>query len=256
MGGWRPTLAVGAIAFIDHSPCGKGWMSMKKRIALGVFLGSGVLIAMCALIFYLDPSIMEKTYIPYVPVGVAFSGLITYMVASSGKARDDVSREPAVSETGEVQVEEEEAKEEEAVDECQVEAHEEVSDLAGARRAVVTLLSMLQKEGRFVDFLEEDLDAYSDEQVGAAAREVHKGCRGVLNELFSLAPVIEAEEGSTLELEEDFDKARIELVGRVQGLPPFRGVLRHGGWRYTRFDMPHGAPEAEEVISRAEVEVV
>src|SRR5258706_10952915 len=43
--------------------------------------------------------------------------------------------------------------------------------------SALQLLALLQREGRFVDFLEEDVTSFSDADIGAAARVVHGGCR-------------------------------------------------------------------------------
>ena len=42
----------------------------------------------------------------------------------------------------------------------------------------VQILAALQREGRLIDFLEEDLSAYEDAQIGAAVRNIHQGCTG------------------------------------------------------------------------------
>ncbi len=115
---------------------------------------------------------------------------------------------------------------------------------------------MLQREGRLIDFLQEDIDAYDDAQIGAAVREVHRGCRSALKDVLGLEPVIQADEGAVVEVDEDFDPARIKLVGRVHGKPPFRGVLRHSGWRFSKINLPAwtggGKPD---VLAPAEVEI-
>src|SRR4051812_2683242 len=51
------------------------------------------------------------------------------------------------------------------------------------------ILSMLQREGRLIDFLQEDVAAFSDSEVGAAARVVHEGCRKVVRQYLALEPV-------------------------------------------------------------------
>ena len=55
--------------------------------------------------------------------------------------------------------------------------------------AALQLLSLLQREARLVDFVQEDIAAYSDAEIGAAARVVHEGCRKVLRAHFTIAPV-------------------------------------------------------------------
>jgi len=60
------------------------------------------------------------------------------------------------------------------------------------------LLALLQREGRLVDFLEQDVTGFSDAEVGAAARVVHEGCRKALRAHAKLTTVRTEEEGSSL----------------------------------------------------------
>src|SRR5438132_6692328 len=71
------------------------------------------------------------------------------------------------------------------------------------------LLGLLQEEGRFVDFVTEDLARYPDEQIGAAVRGIHEGCRKVLDERVAFEPVLHAAEGETVTIEAGFDPAAI-----------------------------------------------
>ena len=118
------------------------------------------------------------------------------------------------------------------------------------------LLSMLQREGRFIDFLQEDIAAFSDAQVGGAARIVHQGCRKVVREYLSLEPVLRDPEGAPVTVPNGFDAQRIRLTGNVAGQPPFRGALRHHGWMTTSVRFPN-VPDALDprVIAPAEVEL-
>src|SRR5262245_43911387 len=43
----------------------------------------------------------------------------------------------------------------------------------------VQMLALLQRDGRLVDFIAEDLAPYQDAQIGAAVRDVHESCRKV-----------------------------------------------------------------------------
>jgi hypothetical protein len=121
----------------------------------------------------------------------------------------------------------------------------------------IQLLSMLQREGRFVDFLQEDLNLYDDAQIGAAVRNVHAGCRQVLKEHIGLSPIFKEEEGSQITVPEGFDAHEIRLMGNVTGNPPFQGALRHRGWKITNIDLPRRVEGREEkwIIAPAEVEV-
>ena len=123
--------------------------------------------------------------------------------------------------------------------------------------AIVQTLGLLQREGRLIDFLQEDIEPYDDAQIGAAVREVHRGCKAALKEVFGLSPVLEAAEGSQVEIEEDFDPTRIKLIGNIQGNPPFKGTLRHCGWKFTEVHLPEWtAKEKTDVLAPAEVEIL
>lgn len=118
------------------------------------------------------------------------------------------------------------------------------------------LLAVLQRDGRFVDFLQEDVAAATDDQVGAAARIVHEGCRKALAQYFVLKPVRTEAEGTQISVPEGFDPAELRLTGNVAGKPPFRGTLAHPGWRAAEVKLPP-PPEGQDVhvIAPAEVEL-
>jgi len=123
-------------------------------------------------------------------------------------------------------------------------------------RPALQLLSVLQREGRLVDFLEEDLTGYPDAAVGAAARAVHAGCRKALGELLGLEPVYREPEGAQVTVERGFDPAAVRLTGNVVGEPPFRGALRHHGWRAREVKLPPAQGGADaSVVAPAEVEL-
>jgi hypothetical protein len=120
----------------------------------------------------------------------------------------------------------------------------------------VQILALLQRDGRLIDFLTEDLSPYQDAQVGAAVREMHESCRGVLERYIKLEPVIASDEGKPVTVPAGFDPAAIKLIGNVTGVPPLRGVLQHRGWRATEVKLPP-LPEGEGrvVVAPAEVEI-
>ena len=84
------------------------------------------------------------------------------------------------------------------------------------------VLAVLQRDGRLVDFLEEEIDGYTDAQIGAAVRDIHRGCRKSLHDYLTIEPVINAAEEERVTVPTDFDPAAIRLVGNVNGSPPFR----------------------------------
>jgi hypothetical protein len=122
--------------------------------------------------------------------------------------------------------------------------------------AALQLLALLQQQGRLVDFLEEEVDQYSDQQVGAAARLVHQGCRQVLRDYFTVSPVREEAEGSAVRVQEGFDPAAIRLTGNLVGQAPFSGKLVHRGWRATDVRLPQvAADHVFTILAAAEVEL-
>ncbi|MBN1606690.1 MAG: DUF2760 domain-containing protein [Polyangiaceae bacterium] len=122
--------------------------------------------------------------------------------------------------------------------------------------AALQLLGVLQREGRFVDFLEQDISGFEDMAVGAAARVVHEGCRRALRSRAHIVPVRQEPEGATIELEEGFDPAAIKLTGNVGAAEPKRGVLKHRGWRAESFQLPQavGSHDAT-ILAPAEVDL-
>ena len=118
------------------------------------------------------------------------------------------------------------------------------------------LLSLLQQEGRLIDFLKEDIDAYGDAQIGAAVRSIHAGCRKALSERIELERIFAAEDGSQVTVESGFDPAAVRLTGNVSGTPPFRGTLQHGGWRASKVALPHSPGDTDPtIVAPAEVEI-
>ena len=122
--------------------------------------------------------------------------------------------------------------------------------------AALQLLALLQREGRFVDFLEEDVSGFADAQIGAAARVVHEGCRKAIREHFPLEPVRAEEEGSKVRIEKGFVAHAVRLTGNVTGEAPFTGTLAHRGWRVKEVKLPRMTEGHDAtVVAPAEVEV-
>ena len=122
--------------------------------------------------------------------------------------------------------------------------------------SALQLLALLQREGRLIDFLEENVTAYSDAEIGGAARVVHEGCYKVLHEYLRLEPARTEAEGARLTLAAGFDAATVRLTGNVVGQPPFTGTLMHRGWRVTEIKLPRLAEGHDvRVLAPAEVEL-
>jgi hypothetical protein len=122
--------------------------------------------------------------------------------------------------------------------------------------SALVLLSMLQREGRLIDFLQENVASFPDADVGAAARIVHEGCRKVVQQYLALTPVLPEGEGARVTVPAGFDAQRIRLTGNVAGQPPFAGSLKHHGWVTTEVKFPTVSPALDpRVLAPAEVEL-
>lgn len=118
------------------------------------------------------------------------------------------------------------------------------------------LLALFQREGRLVDFLEQEIAGFSDAEIGSVARVVHDGCRKALLGHAQLAPIRSEEEGATVTLPEGYSPAEVKLSGNVQGAAPYKGVLRHRGWRASSITLPTPVKGHDpKVIAPAEVEL-
>jgi hypothetical protein len=123
---------------------------------------------------------------------------------------------------------------------------------------VVSFLATLQEKGRLVDFLMDDITAYNDAQVGAAARVVHEGCKAALREHFAIRPVRDENEGSSVSVPKGYAADEYRLVGKITGEAPFSGTLVHRGWKTERVKLPRVVrPDGDRLptIAPAEVEL-
>lgn len=122
--------------------------------------------------------------------------------------------------------------------------------------SALQLLGLLQQEGRFIDFLQEEVTGYSDAEIGGAARVVHEGCRKALRNHLSVEPIRTESENTRVTVQEGFDAASIRLVGNVVGKPPFTGTLVHKGWQAAEIKLPKLAEGHNvRVLQPAEVEL-
>lgn len=118
------------------------------------------------------------------------------------------------------------------------------------------LLALFQREGRFIDFLEQDIASFGDAEIGAVARVVHDGCRKALHGHARVAPIRPEEEGASVTLQAGYSPAEVKLSGNVQGSAPFKGKLQHRGWRATNLVLPTPVLGHDpSVIAPAEVEL-
>ena len=124
-----------------------------------------------------------------------------------------------------------------------------------ASDGALQILSIMQRDSRLLDFLMEDLTTYSDDQIGAAVRELHDQCRDSVSRYITLQPVIDGVEGTFAQAPSK-DPGMVKFVGNVPAKPPSGGTLRHKGWRASSIDLPALAPKQDvTIVAPAEIEV-
>jgi hypothetical protein len=122
--------------------------------------------------------------------------------------------------------------------------------------APLRLLALLQAESRLVDFLMDDLQQASDEQIVAAAREVHRKAQKALKDHAVIEQVLPGNEGENTTVQKGFDPSAIRVVGNVTGEPPFTGAINHPGWRVKELKLATPAEGIDEfVLQPAEVQL-
>ncbi len=122
--------------------------------------------------------------------------------------------------------------------------------------SALQLMALFQREGRFVDFLEEDVTTFGDAEIGAAARVVHQGCRKALHDHAKVKSVRDEEEGVKITVAQGTPPSEVKLIGNVAGEAPFKGRLVHKGWRLEGFTLPTAIDGHDlSVIAPAEVEL-
>lgn len=120
------------------------------------------------------------------------------------------------------------------------------------------ILHILQRDSRLIDFLMEDIAGYSDDQIGAAVRNLHSDCKASLTRHLTLAPVIDAVEGTYQQLDgsKTPDPNRIKLIGNVPASGKVAGgTLRHRGWIAASVNLPPLGKQEPAVLAPAELEI-
>ncbi len=131
-----------------------------------------------------------------------------------------------------------------------------VSADAQQTEGALALLALFQREGRLVDFLRESLDDYEDSDIGAAVRDIHRGASKVLDDYLTIEPVMPGDEDDAVTVPKGFDPGEVRLIGEVSGDPPFKGALRHHGWRVAATRLPKLSDGVDRrVLAPAEVEI-
>lgn len=137
----------------------------------------------------------------------------------------------------------------------QEEKTQKSEDKKSYQHGAVQLLAEFQKEGRLIDFLEEDLDQYQDEEIGSSVRSIHEGCKKVLDHNFDKEKIIDQEEESSYRIDQGYNSHHIKLSGRVRDSFPLKGTLVHPGWKINQIQLKERPKAIRDILTPAEVEI-
>jgi len=125
------------------------------------------------------------------------------------------------------------------------------------RRMLLHLFTVLQRDGRMMDFLAENLSLYEDAQIGAAVRTIQEDCKKVITKKLAPKPILKENEGDEFSVETGFDANAYKLTGNVTGEPPFKGVVRHRGWIAKNIELPTLSGDVDpQILAPAEIEII
>ncbi len=120
----------------------------------------------------------------------------------------------------------------------------------------IRMLSLLQQSGRLIDFLKEDIQGFTDGQIGAVARKIHSDCNAILEEIVTVRPIRQENEGTTVTIDKGFDPSEIKITGNVKGEAPYTGKLVHKGWKVHKHSLPKQTGSVTPgIIYPAEIEI-
>ena len=124
------------------------------------------------------------------------------------------------------------------------------------RSEAITLLAARQRNARFVDCVHKHIAGYSSTQLGAAVRDVHPGCRGVLERIFALAPVVNQLGKTAFEADEP-TAAHRHLNGNISRAAgeTVTDKLMHSVWKTTRSRLSKGTGTDNDANIMAPTEV-
>ena len=174
------------------------------------------------------------------------------LAVPAGSEREDLA-EP---EQAQEKVAEKVVEESKLIDAVQSKEKDEISKKDEKNIDGVFLLSLFQKQGRLVDFLQQDIASFSNAEVGEAARVVHDGCARILGDYFTMEAIRTEEEGALVSVDADYNLSEITLTGNLRGSAPYRGELLHHGWKISDQHPPEQLdPKARFIVQPAEIEV-
>ena len=169
---------------------------------------------------------------------------------------DSVGEDLAEPEQAQETIEEKSVEESIPLNPLKVEETKEVTVKDEKNIDGIFLLSLFQKQGRLVDFLQQDIASFSNAEVGEAARVVHDGCARILGDYFTMEAIRTEEEGALVNVDADYNLSEIKLTGNLRGSAPYRGELLHHGWKISDQHPPEQLdPKARLIVQPAEIEV-
>ncbi len=138
----------------------------------------------------------------------------------------------------------------------QVDVTEIKTDFPVNNNAAKQLLKILQKQGRLLDFLTQNIDQFNDKEVANAAKVVHRGCNRALKKHCIIKAIYDTNENTNITLNPNFDRSKVNLTGNHHIKSPIKGILIHKGWQIESLSLPTLTEKANpDILQPAEIEV-
>ena len=134
----------------------------------------------------------------------------------------------------------------------------EISSASKEEQGILDFIELLQRNGRFMDFVMGDITSIDDQTVGAASRVVHQGLSSLVKEFMSVESIRNEAEGESVQVGSDEALFNYNFIGGDDLSLPKEGRLVHKGWRISKLNLPKRTEDRsaqDKVVQRAEVEI-
>jgi hypothetical protein len=125
--------------------------------------------------------------------------------------------------------------------------------VAPSRSDALTLLAVMQKESRILDLIFDDLDGYTDEQIGGASRQVLRDLKDCLDSHVKIESLVDQHEGDVVQIPDAASPVRWKVLGDASAQT---GTLTHAGYVARKVALPEwtGTEENASILAPAEVD--
>ncbi|MDD9952510.1 MAG: DUF2760 domain-containing protein [Zetaproteobacteria bacterium] len=218
------------------------------------------------LLLQLDTFLLSKQHVNLRKLAGSYTGMQTELEQLQGKLRDEKMHTTELkARLNKVAVQVEETKQDYAQQLQQAQAklqrlknefaqlEQQAAQQGATELPALQLLSLLQHNGRLIDFVMEDITGIEDQQVVAAARVVHAGCREVLCKYVEIHPLRDEEEGQSIVAPQEEVDRTVEIMGEHDLAATTTATLLHRGWKSHGIHLPTLTADRQQFMLETQV---